>query len=79
MKKMKFYNLTVYCEGANPSFFVDEDDLCSFEKNFGSSGGIVEFTDHDNNGHVSLRTDKISGYKKSIIAEDTIRKKGIDL
>ena len=68
----KYYNLTVYCEGANLSFFVDEDDLVSFERIFGSDDGNIEFTDHDNNGHVLFRNKKISGYKKSVIADGAI-------
>jgi hypothetical protein len=74
MSKKKYYNLTVFCEGATPSFFVDEEDLEHFEMSFNNNEGHIEFKDKDNDGSVVLRNQKLAGYKKSIIANDAIPK-----
>lgn len=55
MSQKKYYNLTVFCEGATPSFFVDEEDLENFETSFNNNEGHIEFKDKDNEGSVVLR------------------------
>jgi hypothetical protein len=55
MSKKKIFNLTVFCEGSTPSFYVDQDDLDSFENSFdNATDGNVSFKDYDNNGSVVL-------------------------
>lgn len=71
MSKQKYFNLTVYCEGAMPGFVVDEKTLSSFEEAFICASPVFTFVDQDDKATVVLRSHKLAGYKKSEVTAES--------
>ncbi len=72
-KQQKYFNLTVYCDGAMPGFVVDEQTLKQFEDNFENNKPVSTFTNHPSQSEVVLRNHKLAGYEKSTLSEENCK------
>ncbi len=72
-KSKKYHNLTVYTDGASPGFILDDEALKSFEEAFEGGKPQFSFIDHNDDGEVVLRNNKLAGYKKSELGEEASR------
>ena len=72
-KQQKYFNLTVYCNGATPGFIIDEQTLKQFEDDFKNNKPTSSFISHPQHSEVVLRNHKLVGYEKSTLSEENCK------